>query len=78
MEQAAKRVIINYARAYNQLYNRMPNDLRILNADWVIVNGARMKVTELEYLTKRLQQEYVQGLEQRRSVVSRLIRWFKG
>jgi hypothetical protein len=78
MELQSEKVMAHYVAAYEKLYNRTPKDLRALDHEWVIVNGARMRVTELEYLTHQLQQEYLQGLEQRRSVVKRLLQWFKG
>jgi hypothetical protein len=66
-----------YSDAYQKLYNRRPKDLRVLENGWVIVNGARMQVSELEHLTLQLQREYTQSTEQRRSVVVRLLKWFK-
>lgn len=74
----AEEVVAYYTKAYQKLYNRTPSDLEVLDQDWVVVNGARMRVSELEYLTHRLQQEYAQGLEERRSVLTRLVKWFKG
>ncbi len=74
----AEEVVTYYAKAYQKLYNRTPRDLEVLNDDWVIVNGARMRVSELEYLTNQLQQEYARGIEERRSVIKRLVNWFKG
>ncbi|HLV34346.1 MAG TPA: hypothetical protein VKY59_04490 [Spirillospora sp.] len=50
----------------------------MLGGDWVIVNGARMRVRELEYLTRQLQYEYSRQHAARRSVVQRLIGWFSG
>lgn len=72
-----EKVIDHYADAYRKLYKRTPKDLQILDNDWVIVNGARMRVAELEYLTKQLQQEYTQGLVEKRNVVMRLLNWLK-
>jgi hypothetical protein len=66
-----------YSEAYQKLYNRRPKDLRALENGWVIVNGARMQVSELEHLTVQLQREYTQSTEQRRGVVMRLLKWFK-
>lgn len=68
----------NYAEAYEKLYKRRPRDLRAVDGDWVIVNGARMRLGELEHLTKQLQLEYKQSLADKRNMVSRLIKWFKG
>ncbi|MDQ7025084.1 MAG: hypothetical protein Q9P44_05945 [Anaerolineae bacterium] len=72
-----ERVMHNYAQAYEKLYNRRPRDLRAVDSHWVIVNGARMRTNELEILTKQLLLEYKQSMRDRRSIVSRLIRWFK-
>ncbi len=69
--------MMHYAEAYQKLYRRMPKDLRALDNNWVVVNGARMRVSELEYLTKQLQQEYNQSIAQQRSIVNRLLKWFK-
>ena len=75
--QSIEKVVHNYLQAYQRLYQRTPTDLRIIDQEWVIVNGARMRATELEYLTSRLQQEYDQVASSRRSVIARLIRWLK-
>ncbi|MBZ0298606.1 MAG: hypothetical protein K8J31_02645 [Anaerolineae bacterium] len=47
----------------------------MLENDWVYVNGARMRVAELEFLTHQLQLEYSRELDARRGVVNRLIGW---
>lgn len=78
MELRSEKVMMHYVDAYQKLYNRTPKDLKALDNEWVVVNGARMRVGELEYLTKQLQQEYAQGLEEKRNVVLRLLKWFKG
>jgi len=74
----AEKIMTNYVEAYTKLYNRYPSDLRAIDEDWVVVNGARMRIGELEYLTKQLQMEYGEVVNKRRSMVNRLIRWFKG
>jgi hypothetical protein len=73
----SEKAMVHYTDAYSKLYNRLPKDLRALDHEWVIVNGARMRVSELEYLTHQLQQEYKQGLTEKRSMVHRLLGWFK-
>jgi len=78
MTLPSEQVISHYAEAYRKLYKRSPKDLQILDGEWVIVNGARMRVRELEHLTAQLQQEYRQGLSEKRNVINRLINWFKG
>ncbi len=77
IDSASDQVLSHYTEAYQKLYNRRPKELRHLENGWVLVNGARMRLTELEYLTIQLQREYNQGTEQRRSVVNRLLGWFK-
>lgn len=76
--QSTNHVMYRYAEAYQKLYNRRPRDLRAVDDDWVIVNGARMRLTELEHLTNQLQMEYKQTEDNKRHVVARLIKWFKG
>lgn len=66
-----------YAQAYQQLYRRTPHDLRMLDQGWVIVNGARMQVHELEFLTQQLQLEYDRERARQRGIVQRLMNWFR-
>lgn len=73
----AEHTLHSYSQAYQRLYKRTPKDLRMIDHEWVIVNGARMRVMELEYLTLQLQREYNQGIERKRTVVQRLLNWFK-
>ena len=68
---SSEQAMISYAEAYEKLYKRTPRDLRAIDNNWVVV-------TELQYLTQQLQLEYHQGIADRRGVVSRLIKWFKG
>ena len=77
MDLRQDNVIAHYSEAYQKLYNRRPRDIQNLDNGWVIVNGARMKISELEYLTGQLQQEINQDLLKRRNVVTRLLRWLK-
>lgn len=74
---SAEKAMSHYADAYQKLYNRRPKDMRVVEEGWVLVNGARMRVTELEVLTTQLQHEYQRDTDQRRSVVNRLLKWFK-
>lgn len=76
--QSTSNVMHHYAEAYEKLYNRRPRDLRAVDDDWVIVNGARMRSGELEHLTKQLQMEYTQTISNKRNMIGKLIKWFKG
>jgi hypothetical protein len=77
MDAQTRQAITQYAQAYQQLYQRIPADIRTIESGWVLVNGARMRVAELEYLTQQLQLEHSQELARRRGVVRRLLAWFK-
>ncbi|HVU12235.1 MAG TPA: hypothetical protein VHD90_13205 [Phototrophicaceae bacterium] len=77
MQISAEQAMSGYADAYQKLYKRMPKDLRALDGNWVVVNGARIQASELQLLTTRLQQEYKQAQDQKRSLVNRLVKWFK-
>ena len=76
MDVTAEHAMHHYAEAYQRLYNRKPRDLRAIDSHWVIVNGARMRANELEYLTRQLQLEYDQSQAAKRNVVKRLLKWF--
>lgn len=78
MSQNNNRVVNQYTEAYRRLYKRSPSDIQTLDRDWIIVNGARMRISELEFLTHQLEKEYEQTIRAKKSVVSRLIKWFRG
>jgi hypothetical protein len=65
-----------YLLVYQSLYQRSPRDLRDLGHNWVLVNGARMRVEELENLANELQREYQQALANKRNIVKKLLNWF--
>lgn len=77
MSSFAEQVIGQYKQAYQQLYNRTPQYLYVLDDDWVIINGARMRATELQYVVQRLNEEYKEQRKKHQSVIKRLISWFK-
>ena len=77
MQITAEQALRGYASAYQKVYKHMPKDLRALDGNWVVVNGARIQANELQYLTARLEQEYAQLQEQKRSLINRMIKWFK-
>jgi hypothetical protein len=74
---SAQQAMTHYAQAYQRLYNRAPRDLRALDHEWVVVNGARMRANELEHLTRQLQHEYDQSQVQRKGVVMKLLKFFR-
>lgn len=71
------QVIGQYKLAYERLYNRTPQYLYVLDDNWVIVNGARMRASELQYVAQRLEEEYLESVRKRQSLVKRLIGWLK-
>jgi hypothetical protein len=73
----AEQAMIHYALAYQRLYQRAPRDLRALDHQWVIVNGARMRAHELEHLTRQLQLEYQQSVAQKKNLVKKLLNFFR-
>lgn len=76
MEQSADQLIVNYADAYERLYQRQPRELRRLEGDWVLVNGAQMRLSELVFLTEQIQLQLGEKTAERRSLVIRLLKWF--
>ena len=77
MATPAESIITQYKKAYQRLYNRTPQYLYVLDDEWVIVNGARMRASELQYVVQRLNEEYQHVQKKRQSVINRLISWLK-
>lgn len=71
-----QRAMARYLHVYLALYQREPRELRDLGNNWVLVNGARMSVDELENLSNELNREYQQVLANKRNVVKKLLKWF--
>lgn len=77
MSSSAEQIITQYKQAYQKLYDRTPQYLYVLDGEWVVINGARMRTTELQFVIQRLDEEYKQIHAKRNSVVHRLIAWLK-
>ena len=75
MNQTATHIITQYKQAYEKLYHRVPQYLYALDENWVIVNGARMRVIDLQYVVHQLNEEFNQKQVKRQSVLHRLISW---
>jgi hypothetical protein len=71
-----EKAMARYQTVYVSLYQRRPRVLRDLGDNWVLVNGARMNVEELENLADQLQKEYQQVLVNKRNLVKKLLNWF--
>ena len=71
-----ENAMAKYLEIYQSLYRRAPSELRDLGGDWVLVNGARMSLIELEQLTDQLQRELQEEKNRRRGLVKRLLTWF--
>lgn len=74
---SAERALLLYADAYKKLYKRLPRELRAIDHNWIIVNGSRVEASELQHLTAHLLQAYNRHNVQKRSLVTRLINWFR-
>ncbi len=73
----AENAVLQYVQAHERLYGRRPKDIRVLNPDWVLVNGAQIRVGELDHLTRQLILEYNQSMTQRKSLVLKLLNFFR-
>lgn len=76
MQITSEQAIRFYADAYQKLYKRMPKELRALDANRVIVNGACINAAELQILAQQLEQEHA-ALQKNQGVFSRLARRFR-
>ncbi len=71
-----EKALARYVHVYQALYQRTPRQVQDLGEGWVLVNGARMRVEELERLSDQLSAEYQQTLANKRGIVKRLLAWF--
>jgi hypothetical protein len=71
-----EKSMARYLEVYQSLYRRAPSELRDLGGEWVLVNGARMSLAELEQLTEQLNRELQQEQARKRNLVKRLLTWF--
>ncbi len=71
-----EKAMARYLDVYRLLYQRNPRELRDMGNSWVLVNGARMSVDELENLAAQLNREYQQVLANKRNIVKKLLNWF--
>jgi len=71
-----EKALARYIHVYQALYQRTPSQLQDLGEGWVLVNGAQMRVEELERLSDQLSAEYQQTLANKRNIVKRLLTWF--
>jgi hypothetical protein len=75
-QMRVEKAMARYSNLYLSLYQRSPKELRDLGNNWVLVNGARMNVDELENLSEELHREYQQVLANKRNLVKKMLSWF--
>jgi len=73
----AEQALTRYTAIYEKVYRRAPRDAKSVPGNWVIVNGAQMRVGDLELLTHQLEEEYRQQSTQKKTVINKLIGWLK-
>jgi len=71
------QTMTRYLEVYQSLYRRTPSELRSLGDEWVVVNGARMTLLELQMLTEQLQRELNQVKAHKRNLLQKLVAWLK-
>ncbi len=78
MTLETEHAMVQYTQAYLALYRRTPRELRDLGSGWVLVNNAKMSLTELERLTEQLKSELQQEQSRRKGLVGKLLKFFGG
>lgn len=77
MNTQVEKTITHYTETYQKLYKREPRQIETLENGWLIVNQARMSVSELESLTLQLQREMFKETNQPPSPLLKLLKWLK-
>ena len=75
-EPTIEQAITEFTRAYERLYQRWPDELRIVDGLYVILNSVRLNAIELQHLTSELHREYFQTLPERKRTMQRLVSYF--
>lgn len=73
-----ERAMVNYTQVYQALYRRAPRELRDLGSGWILVNGAKMTLSEFERLTHQMQAELQQEQSRKKGLVGKLLKFFGG
>lgn len=73
----AELALAQYTEIYEKVYAHSPKDVRILSGDWLVVNGAQLRASELAQMTALLEQEYALVQSRKRSFASRFTSWLR-
>ncbi len=73
----ADTAMMRFTSAYVKLFKRMPQNLQAIDNNWVLVNGARFQIVELEFLSAHMELQYKLVQQQKRGLIQRLVRWLK-
>lgn len=77
MQSQIKQIAKKYHYLYQKLYDREPRGFRVLSEEFVIVNDMQIRLSDFEQLTRQLEEEYRSKQQSQKSVITRLIKWFK-
>lgn len=77
MPSNVQHTVKRYYHLYKKLYDREPRGVRVIDSEFVIVNDTQIRISDLEMLTQQLEKEYQATRQQQRSVIKRLINWFR-
>ena len=77
METSAELALAHYAEVYERVYAHAPQDVRILSGDWLIVNGAQLRASELAKMTEVMEQEFSLAQGRKRNLATRLTSWLR-
>ena len=77
MQISADTAMSRFTSAYVKLFKRMPQDLHVIDGNWILVNGARFQIVELEFLSAHMELQYKLVQQQKRGLINRLVRWLK-
>jgi hypothetical protein len=77
METSAEIALARYTAVYEKVYAHAPKDVRILSGDWLIVNGAQLRASELSQMTELLELEHQLAQGRKRNLATRLTGWMR-
>lgn len=77
METKAERALTQYVSIYEKLHAAPPKDICILSGDWLLVDGAQLRASELARMSEQMERDYILAQARRRGIALRVASWLR-
>jgi hypothetical protein len=77
METNAERALSQYTAIYERLFAEPPANVCILSGDWLLVDGAQLRASEVVHMSEQLERDYILAQARRRGIALRVMSWLR-